>query len=473
MNKILNHDIKSYILDKNKNFEFETFDLNNGNLKIKSNNYISGFYVIVDSPIINYEIEFTGKTILSKEDIEYYNFINIFPNHKYVKLINTIVGKYIRSDKIVNNIAKYIDEYEYLYYFSFGQINSEIYDNIINNFSNNNIKLTTKNNLYNGIVITKYNKEYNSQIINYTLEPIKYICYSNIDIDILNIDSYSYLYCRDLDLFNYYDSIIFEALVIPTNIDLDNITYFEFGSGGAKQLKIPFELLRINTKIINNKYYIAFDKNLLSNYGNTFTNKDDIENKINNYHNHFEIYRTWRYKQRIYLETKDEKKITFELLCKTGIYYNEVRENLLNVTKNYYKILINDYIKIDFHNDNNIIIHDYLTHLKSNIICNGIIIKSYDTITNIIINVNINNINNDYIIKPVYNIIDKKDYYLYNVEFNCNNEIDNFYNNINELNKITVNLETTNNIYKGSIIVKSNNYLYYCDGSCYTPYSKE
>lgn len=253
---------------------------------------------------------------------------------------------------------------------------------------------------------------------------MKYICFSNEDRDLINITYKSpnlTILSDTNDILR--DSIIFEALILSIEYDLDNINDFIIMSGGSILFSIPFELLRCNMKIINNKYYFTFDKKLFS----------DLDKFYNTYHDYFEIYKVPYHTLSIKLTSINNLKLKFELLCKTGIYNNNLWFDLRNTLKNY-KMLINNYEKFDFKKNN--IIETRFSGI------NSLFIKSYDSIKNILYN----NINLEY--KIVYH----KDYYLYYIEIN------------HKPNKITLNINTDNDIYEGNIIIKKDNYIIYSSG---------
>ncbi len=141
------------------------FNLTKNTTIIKSDKFVSGLFIKINNPIIYYKLSFqyisnqyTESTIiLTEDDILYYNNLQ-YHRPKPNKLIKSIINKYTGSNDIINNIIDYIDD-EYLYYFPFGQINSNIYDNIFIDFGllgDVTLKITTKDNLYNGTIKIKH-----------------------------------------------------------------------------------------------------------------------------------------------------------------------------------------------------------------------------------------------------------------------------------------------------------------------------
>lgn len=59
-----------------------------------------------------------------------------------------------------------------------------------------------------------------------------------------------------------HDAIIIDALIIPKNVNLNNIKYIEILIGGQIIYNLPFELIKYNYDIIDDNYYITIPKEL-------------------------------------------------------------------------------------------------------------------------------------------------------------------------------------------------------------------
>ena len=129
------------------------------------------------------------------------------------------------------------------------------------------------------------------------------------------------------------DGIIFDAFVIPDNIDLDNITRFQIIIGGLIIFDIPWDIIKINNvKHIDKFFYIKISSEY---FGIKFDDKLPIANKF--------ILPLTSLKQNCYcvLRNKCNSEYEYKIMV-DKIFYNKELTPLTYIT-----YIINEYEQYD------------------------------------------------------------------------------------------------------------------------------
>ena len=158
------------------------------------------------------------------------------------------------------------------------------------------------------------------------------------------------------------DTIIFEALIMPEDINFDHIFSFEIEIGGNVIWKIPFELLLklIPPKHIKNKYYITFDKNL---FGDT----NQPEMLITGI---FELPLIALPYSEVRIILKSSVKFPYDIITNYVFYDTKIRTKIAEKSS---ELKITQYHTLDITN--------YETKLNTNCVWTGLYIKTNSPIT--------------------------------------------------------------------------------------------
>ncbi len=161
------------------------------------------------------------------------------------------------------------------------------------------------------------------------------------------------------------DTIIFEALIIPADINFEHILSFDIIIGGSPIWTIPFELLLklIPPKRIGNKYYITFDKNLFGD-----TNQSNMLMDCN-----FELPLILLHLHQVLINLKSSIDFEYDLITKYVYYDIEIRRSLTHQAHQAREFKIMQYHTININN----------CETKINLSCvfSGLYIKTNSLIT--------------------------------------------------------------------------------------------
>lgn len=182
--------------------------------------------------------------------------------------------------------------------------------------------------------------------LNYTMET-----------DILNLKSNNSTY-----IVRNGDTIIFETLIIPSNINFEHISSFEIKIGGSIVWNIPFELLLklIPPKCIGNNYYITFDKNL---FGETKQLKMLTDSN-------FELPLIALVYNVVTITLKSSLEFSYNIITKYVFYNTEIRRSL---AEGPHEFKITQYHTLNINN--------YETKINAGCVSPGMYIKTYSPIT--------------------------------------------------------------------------------------------
>lgn len=145
------------------------------------------------------------------------------------------------------------------------------------------------------------------------------------------------------------DTFYIESIVIPIKINVFKIKNFEIKIGGSTIWKIPFSLLLNNVKIIDEKYYIPFNNDLLGKYNNDAL--FEIKNK-------FEIPLAALTYHQVECKLNSDEKFDYELLIENIFYAANERTKLHELQDEF---LINQYQTFHITGTDNIIIPDHIS----------------------------------------------------------------------------------------------------------------
>lgn len=158
------------------------------------------------------------------------------------------------------------------------------------------------------------------------------------------------------------DSIIFETLIIPSNINFEHISSFEITIGGNIVWNIPFELLLklIPSKRIGNNYYITFDKNL---FGETKQSKMLVDGN-------FELPLIALEHHQVEITLKSSVEFAYDIITKYVFYDTKIR---LTQAQESHEFKITQYHTLHINN------HE--TKINAGCVSPGMYIKTYSPIT--------------------------------------------------------------------------------------------
>lgn len=282
-------------------------------------------------------------------------------------------------------------------------------------------------------------------------------------------------------------TIIFKFFMIPLNINLNDILYFEiYNHLNTFSWKIPFILLIESIRIIDNNYCIKIKQEALK---NNYTRDNQDYFKIHDYFE-FPIFSCmWSI---IYIRLVSINKIDFDYeLIIDYVSYNDYDHNNKPIRKQMayedFQLYVYNYDIIELKEINN---------FKSDLLCNNIYIKLDNPINNFelildnyhFLDLNrtrikiynnlkkreyswtkekymiLNNIFNDDIINNIKSYLPIYEYLLYNFPIELTeNKV---YSNINMscIKNNTIKIKTLNEIYNGYIIIKGMSILIFKSG---------
>lgn len=272
------------------------------------------------------------------------------------------------------------------------------------------------------------------------------------------------------------DSLIFDAIIIPTNINLISILSFQIIIGNITVFDIPFDILKINKRNIENKYYIPINDNIFGKINTIINNK-------------FLIPFMKLYYQQVFIKLNSNENFNYEILVQKIYYQTYFRKKQLeNLTLDYN---IYQYQTFPINNCSN--------QINAKFPVMGIYIKTFDEIINfeLILNNKIfKNISKNFIIYKNY-LINKEllwtnkhstllKYKLKKIPIDIINIMEKYINineyeylyyfpiddygdttiNFSVLDNISINIQTFNNKYDGYIYAKNKNILRFQQGGC-------
>lgn len=220
--------------------------------------------------------------------------------------------------------------------------------------------------------------------------------------------SHNILYCKsneNIEIIRSNDTIIFDSIILPNNINNEDITSSHFQIYGNDKLlwDIPLVLLIDSIKYINNECCIVINQKVFG-----FNNNNSLLKVEENY---FEFPLLKLPYQRTTIKLKSNKDFDYKLMTKNIYYDSKERKELamsykltLNVFR-YKTVKLKDFNKI------------------KNVVCNNIYIKSSEPLTEYkyIINDTDCIVRDEFFIK-LKHIKHDKNYYLYNFPFGVNEE---------------------------------------------------
>ncbi len=275
---------------------------------------------------------------------------------------------------------------------------------------------------------------------------------------------------ENLHISRQYALVIFDSVIIPKSINLDNIKDIEIMMNGRAVFRLPFDLILDNShniKTIDNNYNITIPKELCN-----------INASIDLLKNNFIIPLVRLIRSVCYfnLTTIDKNNFNYQIIIKKIRVDNDTLNKIIKPYMHYidiheYNTFINtksiEFTEKSIINEIYIKLHSELIDYKlyiNNVLYNDKYFWSshhsnalHESLNNILPNELIDHIQNFFIEKNKKN---NNYYYIYKIPFN-NISIDN----------LKLSIKTIDDNYQGKIIIRNKNQLLFAGDNCYPSYN--